>query len=158
MKNYDLGGITVLIVDGNFFLRNTIKSILRMLGVQHIVDASSLKAGWNEFRHEKPDIVIIDWSPGFDGLSLLKKIRHDDDSPNPCVPVIIASTMTERETVEAARDSGATDFLAEPISPQTVYEHLCSLRDHPHPFVRTTMFFGPDRRHRSVDVNEDRRH
>ena len=78
----------------------------------------------------------------------LRKVRHSDECPNLTVPIIIVSAFTEMSHVLAARDLGMTEFLAKPISAETVYTRLCSVIENRRPFVKASSFFGPDRRRR----------
>lgn len=157
LKRYDLSQLVVLVAERNSFLRLTIKSILRTLRVGQIIDASEIEDAWQSFQTQNPDVVIIDWAPGYEGLQLLKRMRQDPESRNVFIPVIITTSMTEYENVVTARDSGTTDFLAKPYSPKTIYQHLCKIIDSRKSFVRTRDFFGPDRRSRGIETTERRR-
>ncbi|WNJ99903.1 response regulator [Thalassospiraceae bacterium LMO-JJ14] len=157
MKHYDLSSLVVLVAEQNSFLRLTIKSILRTLKVGQIIDAGPINEAWNAFQNSSPDVVIIDWGPGYDGLQLLWRLRHDAESRNVFVPVIITTSMTEYTNVVVARDSGTTDFLAKPYSPRTIYQHLCKIIETKKKFVKTQDFFGPDRRSRMVAPEHKKR-
>ena len=99
---------------------------------------------------DKPDIVFIDWSPTYDGLRLLHRIRRDPESQNPFVPIIMLSAFTEKFRITKARDAGVNEFLAKPISPKSLYQRIASIIEKPRPFVRTTSFFGPCRRRQNL--------
>jgi DNA-binding response OmpR family regulator len=138
-------------------MRNTMRSVLRTFGIRSVVDASSMEDAWMTYLSTQPDIMMLAWSPSYDGLKLLRRIRRDDESPSPDLPVIITSSLTEPRHVITARDSGSTDFIAMPYSPKLIYERLCVVIDHPRPMIRSEHFCGPDRRRRSISVDEDRR-
>ena len=53
---------------------------------------------------------------------------------------------TSIERVRAARDAGVNEFLAKPVSAKAILTRLISVIEHPRPFVRTKVYFGPDRR------------
>jgi DNA-binding response OmpR family regulator len=55
---------------------------------------------------------------------------------------------TERARIEAARDAGVTEFLAKPITVQSLLDRLIKIVERPRPFVRSEAYFGPDRRRR----------
>ena len=157
MKNYDLSALTVLVAEKNSFLRRTIKSVLRTFKVGHIIDAGPIDDAWASFQNSTPDIVFIDWGPDYDGLQLLWRIRHDAESRNVFAPVVVTTSMTEFANVVVARDTGSTAFLAKPYSPKTIYQHLCKLIEFKKSFIRTSDFFGPDRRVRQIEPKERRR-
>lgn len=100
-------------------------------------------------RLTEVDIVISDlvMSP-IDGLLLLRWVRESKDSPNRFTPFIMLSGAADGQYVEAARDKGASEFLAKPFSAGSVYKHLLEVIDHPRPFIATRTYFGPERRRR----------
>ncbi len=157
MKQYDLSSLVVLVAEQNSFLRLTIKTILRTMKVGQIIDAGSIEEAWQSAQTCSPDVVIIDWSPSYDGLQLLCRLRQDADSKNVFVPVIITTSMTGYANVVVARDRGTTDFLAKPYSPKTIYQHLCKIIETKKKFVKTSDFFGPDRRGRVVAPEQKKR-
>jgi CheY-like chemotaxis protein len=75
------------------------------------------------------------------------------------IPIIIISAFSEVERVIAARDAGANDFLAKPLSPRAILEHLTMVLRHPYEFIDAERYVGPDRRRRSPDDydGDDRR-
>ena len=83
---------------------------------------------------------------GLDGMAFLTKIRQDEDTPDPFVPVVVCAANTEYRHVCIARDKGMTEFLAKPVSARTIYFRICALVENRRPFIRITNFFGPDRR------------
>ena len=62
--------------------------------------------------------------------------------------VPVASAMDDSLVLVAAqaRDAGVHEFLCKPISARALYLRLYSVIAHPRPFVKTTTYFGPDRR------------
>ncbi|MEQ8322718.1 MAG: response regulator [Rhodospirillales bacterium] len=157
IRPYDFSDISVLVAEHNSYMRQTIRSILRTFNIGQIEEARTPEHAWDAYRLHKPDVVFADWAPGFDGMSLLKRIRRDDDSPNPFVPVIVVTSMSDKEHVLTARDLGMTEFLAKPFSPKLIYLRLRIIAEQPRSFVRTGNFFGPDRRRRQVNVEAERR-
>ena len=70
---YDLTQLPFLIVEKHLPMSSMLRGMLRELGVSNVYDAFSPEAGFEEFNHHLPDVVLVDWAPGFDGLGLLKK-------------------------------------------------------------------------------------
>jgi DNA-binding response OmpR family regulator len=83
------------------------------------------------------------------GLELVKLIRTSPDCPNPFVPVIMLTGHSQAEHVREARDAGATEFLAKPISAKGVLARMTLVIESPRSFVRTKEYFGPCRRRRA---------
>lgn len=157
IPRFDFSDISVLVAEHNSYMRQTMRSILRTFNVGTIEEARSPDHAWDSYCLHKPDVVFADWAPGFDGMGLLQRIRRDDDSPNPFVPVIVMTSMSDKEHVLTARDLGMTEFIAKPFSPKLIYLRLHIIAEQPRSFVRTGNFFGPDRRRRQINVNENRR-
>ena len=55
---------------------------------------------------------------------------------------------TALDHVMQARDAGINEFIAKPVSVKTMISRLSSIIEHPRPYVRTTVYFGPCRRRR----------
>ena len=148
MENYDLTQLSFLIVEKHLPMSSMLRGMLRELGVSNVYDAFSPEAGFEEFNHHLPDVVLVDWAPGFDGLGLLKKIRSDAESKSPFAPVIMVTAHGEPEKVYEARDAGMTEYLTKPISGKRLYQRISSIVKSNRNFVRASEFFGPDRRRR----------
>jgi DNA-binding response OmpR family regulator len=83
-----------------------------------------------------------------DGFSFIRWLRRSDLEPNRTTPVVVVSANSSSVSIKRARDSGATFYLAKPISPKTLLDRVMwVLRDN-RQFVITDTFAGPDRRFR----------
>ena len=83
-----------------------------------------------------------------DGMDFVRMVRTGNDSPNQYVPIIMLTGHTEMNRVLEARDSGVHEFLAKPISAKSLYARIRAIIENPREFVRTSMYFGPNRRRR----------
>lgn len=144
---YQFNKIRVLLVEDNAHMRKLLKALLEAVGVRDIVEAHDGGLAWMAMKKEPVDFALIDWEMyPVDGLELVRKIRTDPDSPNPFLPVIMVTAHTERSRVMKARDLGVTEFLAKPVSAQSLSQRIEELIERPRPYIRTREFFGPDRR------------
>jgi len=135
-----------------------LRGILRELGITKVYDALTPDAGFEEFNLQAPDVVLVDWSPDFDGIQLLTRIRTDSESKSPYVPVIMVTAFGEAERVFEARDAGMTEYLTKPVSGKRLYQRISAIVKSNRNFIRADAFFGPDRRRRDKDhQGEDRR-
>lgn len=157
MRNYDFSDISVLVAEHNSYMRQTMRSILRTFNIGQIDEAHTPEHAWEAYRYSGHDVIFTDWAPSFDGMHLLKMVRRDTDSPNPFVPVVVVTSLTEEKHILTARDLGMTEFLAKPFSPKLIFLRLQIIAERPRSFVRTGSFFGPDRRRRRETVKDDRR-
>ena len=111
----------VLLVDDSGTMRSIQKRCLNKLGVNDVVEAEDGRAALVAFEAQKFDVVLSDWNmPNMDGLTLLKEIRQR----NQTVPVIMITTEAERSRVISAIQSGCSDYLTKPFSPEMLQEKL----------------------------------
>ncbi len=166
---YDMSRLSVLLVEDSMFMRSILRSVMQALGIGRIRAANDggdaiqfLQRGAGKATRAIGtgiDIVIADlFMPKVDGLMLLRWIRRHEGSPDRFVPVIMISGMTDRESLEAARDAGVTEFVSKPFSVDGLAKRILQVIDHPRQFVYTPTYFGPDRRRRKVaGIKEERR-
>lgn len=146
-----LGTLRVLIVDDNHHMVTIIKAILRGFGLKDLFDATDVATGFGIFQTAQVDLIITDFAmEPDDGCTFTKLVRTAADSPNHFVPVLMLTAYAERGRVEKARDVGVTEFCAKPVTPTELYRKICAIINTPRPFVRTSIYFGPDRRRRKA--------
>lgn len=152
---YDLSSLNLLVVEDNPNMQRLLQAILRAIGVCDISLADSGEEALENMKSYEADIVITDWRmQPMDGLELARTLRLSPDSPNPYVPIIMVTGQTEMGRVMEARDAGVNYVLAKPVSAKSLADRITALIDDPAPFVRTKDYFGPDRRHRSMQLPE----
>ncbi len=152
MSGYRFDRLRVLVVDDNPHMRRIASTILQAFGIVQIFEAAEAQTAWKILCETNPDVVILDWMmEGMSGIDLTKMIRTSVSSPNPFVPVIMLTGHTSVERVRQARDAGVNEFLAKPVSVTAVLTRLAAVIEHPRPFVRTKLYFGPCRRRRGTD-------
>ncbi len=141
--------LKVLIVDDNHHMINVTRTILRGFGLKDFFEASGASEAFTIVCNTPIDLIITDFAmEPVNGCEFTKMIRTAEDSPNHFVPIIMLTAYAERAKVEAARDAGVTEFCAKPITPTDLYRKVCGVINTPRSFVRTSVYFGPDRRRR----------
>lgn len=157
---YDFSRLKVLVVDDNQYMRSVFREFLRALGVSPdgIRECSNGEEAIEVSGAFLPDLIISDYlMEPMDGFELARRIRRDEDSPNPYVPIILCTGYTELGQVIAARDAGVNEVLAKPITANALYSRIRTIIEEPRQFVQLDSFFGPDRRRKDVPVEEERR-
>lgn len=160
MAERKLERLRVLIVDDNHHMINVVKTILRGFGVKDLFDARDPVEAFDLLRSTQIDIVITDFAmEPLNGCEFIRLIRNADDSPNRYVPIIMLTAYSEKSKVEAARDAGMNEFCAKPVTAVELYRKVSAVINAPRSFVRTSNYFGPDRRRRREGgfKGEDRR-
>lgn len=150
MANTGLEKLSVLVVDDHINMRRIISTILHAFGIISVTEATDGADAIEAMRSHHTDVVILDWEmPGIDGVEFTQLIRNASDSPNPFVPIIFLTSYSDKRHVIEARDAGATEFLAKPVSAKAIYDRLIAIINRPRPFIRSKNYFGPCRRRRA---------
>lgn len=151
MKKYNFSGFTVLVVDDNPAMRRLLRGMLLSFGFGSVVEAADGRDALTLLREHHIDIVITDWvMEPIDGIRLVRTVRASRVARIRAKPIIILTAHTETYRVMAARNAGATEFLAKPISPGTLFERLLAVVERPRQFVIAGQFVGPDRRRQTL--------
>ena len=152
-RDYNLKALSILVVEDSDHMGKLLTSVLQLIGVGYTVVAKDGKEAPDLYRVVLPDIIITDGAmEPMDGYEFTRRLRMDRSNPNPFVPVIMLSGHLEKVRVEKARDCGVTEYLAKPISMETLNDRIISVIERPRMFVRTSTYFGPDRRRRLTDI------
>ncbi len=147
---YQLRNVSVLIVESSKAMFDLTKSVLSAFGVGTVISAYDISSAFNIFCRDNPDLVIIDWlQDPYNGLELTRKIRNDAQSPNPFAPIIMMTGYSHEKRVFMARDAGITEFLAKPFTAKSLYRRIEQIIENPRQFVKSSTYFGPERRRRS---------
>ena len=100
--------VRILVVDDDPFFRSLISSLLQ--GDYAVATASDGSEGFYKALEEPPDVAIIDIRmPNWDGLRTLRAFQAH---PALCrVKVMILSSDASRETILAATQGGASEYV-----------------------------------------------
>jgi CheY-like chemotaxis protein len=144
--------LKALIVEDNAHMRSLLRALLNSVGIKDVTEAAHGGSGLEMLRQRRADLVLSDMAMSpMDGLEFTRRVRNDEQSPNPFVPIIMITGHTERHRVEAARDAGVTEFLAKPITAHNLFSRIARIVEQPRAFVRCQSYFGPDRRRRQLE-------
>ncbi|MBR4892183.1 MAG: response regulator transcription factor [Alphaproteobacteria bacterium] len=102
---------TVLVIDDDDILRNSLSKGLRNYGFSIIAAQSAEQASEILARISVDAIVLDRMMTGMDGLTFLKQLRHSGNN----TPVIMLTAMTGAENTIDGLASGANDYLAKPF-------------------------------------------
>ncbi len=105
----------ILIVEDEYRIARLVRLYLEEAGFAAVVVEDGAQA-LPAFRHEKPDLVILDLNlPGRDGLDVCRDLRRESD-----VPIIMLTARTEEVDRLIGLELGADDYVVKPFSPREV--------------------------------------
>ncbi|CAA7616559.1 FOG: CheY-like receiver [Candidatus Terasakiella magnetica] len=119
----DLGGLKVLIIDDQEFVRTIVKKMLVQIGVGSVVEAQDGNSGLEMAERELPDVVICDVQMRpVDGFGFVKALRTTPHGAK--LPVIMLTAHTDPTTLARAKELTVDAFLAKPVLPPALKEKI----------------------------------
>jgi CheY-like chemotaxis protein/anti-sigma regulatory factor (Ser/Thr protein kinase) len=105
----------ILVVDDDPQGRDLLRLVLERGG--NVVElAESGDEAWRRLEEGGPaiDVILLDWvMPGMSGLELLGRIK--EDARLETIPVVVATAITERDTMVRCIEAGAYYFVTKPL-------------------------------------------
>lgn len=102
---------TGLIIDDEIAIRRVLVTALKAQGIE-VAEAGTGRDGIAAAIAKRPEFILLDLGlPDTDGIEVLRQLREWYASP-----ILILSVRDSEETVVAALDAGADDYLTKPFS------------------------------------------
>ena len=115
----------ILIIDDQPFMIKLIQYNLKKNGFETITETDGLRALEN-IDKIAPDLVFLDIRmPKISGMELCAEFRQKKVMQN--IPIIILTGQLKNNIGDAAKLSGATDFMAKPFSPKAMISKVNEL-------------------------------
>ncbi len=112
----------ILIADDEPALLDTVRGYLEQAGFQ-VLTARNGRDAWFIFRHEHPDLVILDvMMPEVDGWEVARLIRKDSQ-----VPLLFLTARVDDIDQVTGLEIGADEYLTKPFSPRVLVAHVRAL-------------------------------
>ncbi len=115
-------GLNVLLVDDSGVMRKLVSRALRQttLDVGTTAEAGNGQEGLDALKAGSYDVVLCDWNmPVMDGLSFVEKARELHK-----VPIVMLTTESAQEKINAAIQAGANGFITKPFTPEKLDESI----------------------------------
>ena len=104
----------ILIIDDTEMIREMARDALEGVGFE-VVTAQNGREGLGVFVAREPDLVVLDVvMPGMDGLEVCEQIRRTAGQET--TPVVMITGNDDRDSIRAAYDADATDFVPKPVN------------------------------------------
>jgi DNA-binding response OmpR family regulator len=94
-----------------------------------VATATNGREGLAAASELRPDVIVLDIvMPGESGFRVCQLLRRSEATR--ATPVLLLSAAPTDTNVAQGRQSGATGFLAKPLSPAMLAEHVRAMLDH----------------------------
>lgn len=109
--------IRILVVDDASFIRDMVKKHLRdRIADVEVIDAVDGNRALAAMKQQTMDLILSDWEmPNMSGEELLRAVRSDERTAK--TPFIMISSRGDRDHVLKAIQSGVSDYLSKPFTP-----------------------------------------
>src|SRR3972149_4957245 len=105
----------ILVIDDEPEIVKLVRAYLEHAGFS-VVTANEGHQALAVFRHERPNLVILDLNlPGLDGLDVCRALRRDTD-----IPIIMLTARLEETDRLIGLELGADDYVVKPFSPREI--------------------------------------
>lgn len=147
----DPSGCRVLVIEADPINRRLLDTVLAKLGVGAVEAVATARDAWTRLEHGMFNLIFLDWSPGMDAPTFLKRLRSIDN-PFRMVPVVVTTGYAEPRHVARMIEAGANELVVKPYSRGIIAARLAAILNEPRLFIRNDMYFGPDRRRRRAPI------
>ena len=107
--------LSVLVVDDYTTMFRIIQGMLRKLGFSDIDHAEDGLQALEMLGKKSYGLIVSDWKMApMDGLELLKRVRAA--AATKAIPVIMVTAESRPESITAAKQAGANDYILKPFS------------------------------------------
>lgn len=112
---------TILTIDDSSSIRHAIREILEEHNY-NIIEARHGQAALDYLNGKKVNMILLDLNmPEMDGHTFLQKLRTEAQySQYANTPVVILTTVTEKESKDRAKELGAYGWISKPFDPRTL--------------------------------------
>jgi CheY-like chemotaxis protein len=117
----------ILICDDEPALRELMR--VALVGDYEFEEASSVAEGIETAGDFQPDVALVDvMMPGGSGLEVVRHLTSDPDLSH--ARCVVVSAFASEEDQEAAREAGASAFIAKPFDPDELSATVAALLEH----------------------------
>ncbi|MCD6308599.1 MAG: response regulator [Candidatus Latescibacteria bacterium] len=110
----------ILSVDDSKTVRAAVKSIVEVIGIE-LLEAEDGLEGQKVLDQVNGDVdlILLDWEmPNVDGYEFLTKVKKDKRYRD--IPVIMLTTVSQKEKMIEAIRAGAKQYITKPFSSETL--------------------------------------
>lgn len=126
-KNYDLGGMRILLCEDNELNRIVARRILEKMNT-HVTAVENGQRGYETFKNSKKgefDLILMDLQmPEMNGCESAAAIRGCDHPQAGSIPIVAMSANAFNKDVRDSLEAGMNEHIAKPVEACKLYEKL----------------------------------
>jgi CheY-like chemotaxis protein len=112
----------ILIIDDEEGMRKALRKLLEASGFE-VIEAENGIDGISRAKKDAPDLILLDIAmPELDGIEVCKRIKEFEELRK--IPILMVSSMIDRELVVIAIKEGASDFVAKPVKKKELLDKI----------------------------------
>jgi two-component system chemotaxis response regulator CheY len=112
-----------LVVDDSPTQRKIIIQALKMIGVDHVIEAENGLEGYTKLKEHKIDFILSDWNmPVLNGLEFVTLVRAHEKLKE--IPIIMITTKGNTEDVLVAVKYKVNNYIVKPFSPTVLDQKI----------------------------------
>ncbi len=116
------GAARVLVVDDDRSTRATLRYALELKGFG-VDEATSGDEAFRMLHAHKPDLILLDAvMPGTDGFATCARIKDQAETRD--TPVLMITSLDDRQSIERAFAAGASDYITKPLHLNVVVQRV----------------------------------
>ena len=136
----------VLIVDPYPGSAKLACDMVRGMGALRIELVEESRQAYDKLESYEPQVILTELTgPEVDGVTFLKNLRKSHLGCRKA-PVIVISAEATEQTIKAARDAGAHEFLRKPFSANDLFRRVENVVTKTRPWIEAVNYIGPCRR------------
>src|SRR5271169_4283259 len=112
----------VLTVHDFYLTRNIVSYILRQNGFKAIDSVSNSRDALERLESGKYSIVISDWNPNIDGLSMLNAVKENPQLKN--LIFIMVTSESDKNMIMKAMDQGVDGYVMKPFTAESLCNRI----------------------------------
>lgn len=129
VKQADIRGLRVLVVDDNDEIRFFLRHFLKKAGAEAI-EARSVEDAFEIISKQEPDVVITDIElQGATGYDILKRLRDPIHSPKNYIPVAALTGHSDAREIQKINEAGFDLSLSKPVSLNTLVTSIAKMME-----------------------------
>lgn len=127
-------------------MRGIVASVLTGLRIGTVRQAIDGGDAFIKIRAQPPHFVVLDFEQDHDTIAVARAIRRSPDSPRHDLPIVAATAVATRSSIEALMREGVDRILLKPMKTSALDSCIQFFIENERKFVASPDYIGRERR------------